>query len=253
MFKFNGKKETAKDAKAFTEKSLESAQSNAQEPTATSATADKVGDDGAKKIKVHNLLIIDASGSMFCIYNPTLTGMNETLQTIRVAQQTHPDQVHDVTLVTFNSAQFNFIYRHTPAAEAVDIKPEQYIPTSTTPLYDALGRSLTMLRSKVLKDDVVLVTIITDGYENASIEYNGAAIKKLIESLEAEGWVFTYIGANQDVEAVAHDLAIKNHMEFDASDEGANMMFDKMSSACVEFYGRISKSSKDDLQSGFFD
>lgn len=36
----------------------------------------------AKSMTVHNLIILDESGSMQSIYLPALTGVNETLQTI---------------------------------------------------------------------------------------------------------------------------------------------------------------------------
>ena len=58
---------------------------------------------------------------------------------------------------------------------------EDYEPRCCTPLYDAMGFTLTTMRNHVKKqeDAVVVVTIITDGYENASKEYTGAAVKRL--------------------------------------------------------------------------
>ena len=35
---------------------------------------------------VHNMLILDESGSMHSIYNQALTGANETIQSIRAEQ-----------------------------------------------------------------------------------------------------------------------------------------------------------------------
>lgn len=46
---------------------------------------------------------------------------------------------------------------------------------------------------------MVVITIITDGLENALKEYTGAAVKQLVEQLKGVGWTFTYMGANQDV------------------------------------------------------
>lgn len=61
--------------------------------------------DGTKR--VHNLIILDESGSMSSIYRPALTGVNETLQTIRSAQEEHQNQQHFVTLVAFDSGHYN--------------------------------------------------------------------------------------------------------------------------------------------------
>lgn len=37
--------------------------------------------------KIYNLIILDASGSMSSIYTQALTGVNETIATIRMAQE----------------------------------------------------------------------------------------------------------------------------------------------------------------------
>ena len=174
---------------------------------------------------VYNLIILDESGSMMSIYKPALTGMNETLQTIRMAQDEHPEQSHFVSLVAFDSNHYNQIYDCVEAAKAHDLTKEQYRPGGCTPLYDAMGRSINELRNRLKSGDVVLVTIITDGYENASREYNGKAIKNLIDSLKPQGWVFTYIGANQDVESVAGQMSIDNYMAFEADEESTEAIF----------------------------
>lgn len=206
------------------------------------------------KIKVHNLIILDESGSMMSIYYPALTGVNETLQTIREAQKEHPDQEHFVTLATFDTTHYNKIYHNTPAEKAIGITGEQYRPCGGTPLYDAMGKAINELRTKVAKGDIVLVTIITDGYENASQEYDGKAIKSLVEAMRKEGWVFTYIGANQDVDAVAESMAINNRMAFCASAAGTKAMFEKESRSRKRFFGKIQHSMKcSDLENDYFD
>lgn len=208
--------------------------------------------DGTKR--VHNLIILDESGSMSLIYRPALTGVNETLQTIRSAQEEHQNQQHFVTLVAFDSGHYNQIYAHVPAAYATDITNEQYRPGGCTPLYDAMGRGLTELRPNVAKEDIALVTVITDGYENASREFNGKAIKALVESLKSQGWVFTYIGANQDVEAVAASMSIDNHLAFEADDESTGEMFAKECRSRKKFFGKLSRNMPMcDLSVGYFD
>lgn len=203
--------------------------------------------------RVHNLIILDESGSMSSIYLPALTGVNETLQTIRDAQDEHKNQQHFVTLVTFDTGHYNPIYDHVPAEQALDITKKQYSPGGGTPLYDAMGRGLTELRSFVGKDDIVLVTIITDGYENASCEYNAVAIKALVESLKAEGWVFTYIGANQDVTAVAGGLSIDNHLVFESNHESTQAMFEKELLSRKRFFDRVNKGeTRSNLQKDYF-
>lgn len=206
--------------------------------------------------RVHNLIILDESGSMQSIYQPALTGVNETLQTIRAAQTENKNQEHFVTLVTFDSCdklRYNEIYHQTPANKAVDINDEQYRPYGSTPLYDAMGRAINELRDSVKENDVVLVTIITDGYENDSREYSGKAIKALVEEMRAKGWVFTYIGANQDVEKVAASMSINNHLEFKSDEEGTSMMFDKELRSRKNFFRKLNcVFSNEELQDDYF-
>ena len=60
--------------------------------------------------KIFNLVILDASGSMGTIYTQALTGVNETLATIRMAQEEHPELQQYVTLASF-SAGAHFLNR----------------------------------------------------------------------------------------------------------------------------------------------
>ena len=176
-----------------------------------------------------NLMILDASGSMESIYNQALSGVNETIQTIRIGQKEHPEFEQSLTLASFNSGKnyLNVKYSATPIDEVKEITKEDYIACGCTALYDAMGEMISELKRKVTPEDRVLVTVITDGYENASIHWNGPQIKSLVEELRHEGWTFTYIGANQDVEAVAGSMGIRNTLSFDTTDEGTKEMFQK--------------------------
>ena len=98
---------------------------------------------------------------------------------------------------------------------------------------------LTALRPQVAEADRVLVTVVTDGYENASREYSGKAIKALVDELKAKGWVFAYMGANQDVEAVAATMSITNAMKFEATDHGCRKMFKKVNACRDRLYESI--------------
>ena len=157
-----------------------------------------------------------------------LNSVNESLQSIRHAQKKYEEQEHYVTFVTFNN-DVKTLFDCVSIDMINDLTPREYNPNCCTALYDAMGMSLGKLLRTVAKDDKVLVTIVTDGYENASREYSAKAIKKLVEKLKSKGWVFAYMGANQDVEAVGASLAITNTLSFAATDEGTREMSCKMS------------------------
>lgn len=187
------------------------------------------------KTRIFNLIIIDESGSMQSIKKEAIDSVNETIQTIRSAQKKHEEQEHYVSLVTFND-DVKTIHDCVPVSEVTELTSETYQPACCTALYDAMGLSANVLRKKVADMDKVLVTVVTDGCENASREYSGKAIKALVDELKDKGWVFAYIGANQDVEAVAATISITNAMNFETTPEGTQMMTERVNRSRERLY-----------------
>ena len=196
--------------------------------------------------RIINLIILDASGSMESIYNQALSGTNETIQTIRIGQKDHPELQQCLTLASFNSGRnyLNVKYSVTPIDEVKEITKEDYVACGCTALYDAMGDMISELKRKLTPEDRVLVTVITDGYENSSIHWSGPQIKSLVEELRHEGWTFTYIGANQDVEAVAGSMGIRNTLAFEETEEGTREMFKVEADARIRFMDRVKRCKK---------
>ena len=181
--------------------------------------------------KIFNLIILDESGSMSQIREQALVGANKTIQSIRVAQQESPDDNQMITFVTFDSGGGRPDVRKLIDCRKIEQVPDltwdQYSPKGCTPLYDAIGVSVKDLQPKVGEGDHVLVTIITDGYENDSHEFTSRDISRIVEEMKSKGWLFTYIGANQDAIEVAKTMNIKNAMNFVQDDAGTRAMFAK--------------------------
>jgi hypothetical protein len=196
--------------------------------------------------RIYNLIILDESGSMGSIREQALSGANETIQTIKAAQLENPDDHQMLTFVTFDSGNPRPDVRTVIDCEKIEsvkeITPDQYWPSGCTPLYDAMGLSFNALRKVVKDGDHVLVTVITDGYENSSHIFSAEMIKELVDSLTAQGWVFTYIGANQDSEKTACGLGIKSTMDFQATVRGSVVMWDKMRSSQREYYKKVRRN-----------
>ena len=205
------------------------------------------------KQRVFNLIILDESGSMATIAKQAVSGLNETFQTIRNAQKEHQEQQHFISFVTFNSARIKSVMNRQKVESDKKLKWTDYNPDDCTPLFDAMGRSLNELKSHVSDEDVVLVTIITDGYENASREYSGHDTKTLVAELKAKGWVFAYIGTNQDVDAVADDMGIRSRMCYDYSPSGADCMFELERSSKREFFARLHREGRNFMKEESYD
>ena len=145
------------------------------------------------KTKVYNVIILDKSGSMSSIARQAVDGVNETIGSIKSAQEKNPDQEHNVTLVAFCGCEMKMIYDDLPVAEVKTLTDRDYSPCCMTPLYDAIGTTITRVHALKSQqpDSLALVTIITDGYENASHEFTRMAIMSLIDSYKEQGWQFT--------------------------------------------------------------
>lgn len=183
-----------------------------------------------KKTKVYNVIIMDRSGSMWEIQKPAIMGYNEVLGGVKAAATKFAEtQEHFMTLVLFDSTSIDEVYWNANPADAAILTEETYVPGACTPLYDAVGRTLTKLEKELKGDDnhSVVVTIITDGYENDSHEYNLAAVKSLIVHLKKEGWSFAYMGTDHDVEGVTVSLSITNVVKFEKTEAETLKSFKK--------------------------
>ena len=196
------------------------------------------------KTQVYNLIILDKSGSMSSIANAAISGFNETVGGIRSAQERFKDtQEHFVSLMIFCNCEKTMVYDMVPVNEVKELTSREYRPCCCTPLYDAMGISINALYNAIKdkEDATAVVTIITDGLENASKEYSGKAIKALVERMKnEEGWNFAYIGTNQDVEATASSLNIDHHMSFRDDEAGMAEAWEKERKSKMMLFGRFS-------------
>lgn len=204
------------------------------------------------KHQVHNLIILDESGSMQTIKKTIIQGFNEIVQTVKGIQKEYPEQEHFISLVSFNGLGTKVLHFMDPVDDLKQINHKRYRPNASTPLFDALGFGLNKLREELknLQNYNVLVTILTDGEENASKEFTASAIKSLIDELKTAQWTFTYIGADHDVESMAFSISIENTMVFKKNEADIKAMFDLEKSARASYSEKI--RNKEDL-SGFYE
>lgn len=204
--------------------------------------------ESTAKTRVYNIIILDKSGSMNSIRKEAIDGCNETIGSIRAAQKRHHDtQEHYISLAAFCECGIDMIYDKTPINEAETLTWEKYSPCCMTPLFDAIGNTVKRMETytKSIEEFVetsVLVTIITDGYENASKEWNSLEVKKLIEACKEQGWMFSFIGASEDIVNVATHISITNTVLWEQTSKGTEKIFENENLARDRFYDKMAYS-----------
>ncbi len=187
-------------------------------------------------MNVYNVIILDASGSMSCIYNETLASINEVLCGIKDNQKEFPEQRHYVSIVTFRGYGLKGVKTRRDRVPVSFVEPfteNDYRPHGCTPLYDAIGKTLNKIEGVLFPDDKVFVTVITDGLENSSQEYSEQAIRNMVTRLREKGWAIAYIGANLDAVEEASKINISSALNYEASSLGLAEM--------AERYKKVSK------------
>jgi hypothetical protein len=209
--------------------------------------------DMEKRHQVHNLIILDESGSMECIKRTIIQGFNELVQTIKGIEKQFPEQEHFISFVSFNGLGIKHLHSVEPASTLKEINSGNYMPDASTPLFDAMGSAINRLRESLegQSNYNVLVTVLTDGEENASVEFSAFDIRMLVEKLKMEKWTFTYIGTDHDVEKIALSLSIDNTMVFEKNDAHINEMFKKEQYARTKFSEKI--RTNEDTTLNYFD
>lgn len=164
--------------------------------------------------------LLDETLSMEACRDATISGFNEYTGTLA-----KEPAGFRVSLTTFNTSKFQRVFSDKPIAEVPKLTRETYVPSHSTPLYDAIARLIVETDAAIAAAPAdVLFVIQTDGQENSSKEYRTAAsIREMIEARKAKGWKFVFLGAEIDAEAAAADIGIAqmDSMSYDKEATGA--------------------------------
>ena len=170
-----------------------------------------------EKKKLDVVFILDKSGSMSGSEENTISSFNEYLE--KEKKNTYDTFI---TTVMF-SDNYNIVHDRIDAKNVKKLTNKDYYVGGCTALYDALGTAITNMDKK--DTDKVLFIIITDGYENASKEYNNDKIKNMIKNHDS--WEFIYIGADIDSYASGGRIGIKkeNIANYKKDKKGTSKLF----------------------------
>jgi len=153
--------------------------------------------------------VVDRSGSMASIRSDAIGGFNTFLE----GQKAHPGRAR-LTLVLFDH-EYQVVHDGKDIRAVPPLDEATYMPRGTTALLDAIGRTVDDIGARLARTPEaqrpgkVIVSILTDGLENASKDYTRERIATMIEHQRTKyGWDFIFLAANQDAIQVAAGMAI---------------------------------------------
>lgn len=207
----------------------------------------------SKDVPVHVSFLVDRSGSMAPLVDDVIGGFNSFLE----SQKNEPGECN-MTLVQFDGADpFEILEKDKPIDEIPNLEHGRYLPRGNTPLLDALGDLITYCDERsskeVIKSDQV-VAVFTDGHENASHRWGRQALFNVIEKRKKEGWIFIFMGANQDSYLEAGRLGFDNEniQNYRGDSSGTRMAYSSMGDKLGE-YRRGDYNMKQSRKRDFFE
>lgn len=186
------------------------------------------------------IFLLDRSGSMGGIEKDTIGGYNSYIDSQRGKNV-------KVTTILFDD-KYEVLHNREDVDNIKKLTNKEYYVRGCTALLDAIGKTIREMEDK--NPNRVMFIITTDGYENASKEYNKSQIKELIES--HKDWKFMYIGADIDSYSEGRSIGIDDSFiaNYKKSEKGVTKLFSALSSASECYYesNELKKSWKNELE-----
>ena len=170
--------------------------------------------------------ILDRSGSMGGSEMDTINGFNAFIE--KQAVKNHNIRV---TTILFDD-KYEVLYSRKPISKVEPLTEKEYYVRGLTALLDSIGKTVNTYKNNVAS---AMCIITSDGYENASREFNRTQNKELIEN---SGWEFVFIGADIDSYSEASHIGIRKSRvaNYSKTAEGHEAMYDACEKVTDRFY-----------------
>lgn len=156
------------------------------------------------KAKTLVAFLLDRTGSMAIVKQETIGGFNGYLDELLKKPESKDIRFH---FTQFDTVSIDVVHDAVPLNKVVKLTDKTFEPRASTPLYDAIGKTIRRIQERANGDKVLFVTL-TDGEENSSSEWNQETIKALIkEKEEKDKWTFSYIGVSPEAWAANQRLS----------------------------------------------
>ena len=178
-----------------------------------------------KKKLVDVVFILDRSGSMHGTENDIIGGYNNYISNFK-------NKNAKITTILFDD-KYEMITKRQNVNEVPKLTEKQYFVRGCTALLDAIVKAIKFMEKE--KAEKVIFMITTDGYENASHNFNKAQIKEMIQGHKE--WEFMYIGADIDSYNEGQSIGINksNIANYKKDRKGISKLFKAMFLASEEF------------------
>jgi len=165
-----------------------------------------------KKNYTEIAFVLDRSGSMSGCQEAAIAGFNQFL-----SEQQEAEGLARLTLVLFDD-EYLVAVQSLPVQEVVPLNWETFVPRGSTALLDAVGKTIDDVGARIAalpeedRPAQVIVSILTDGEENASRDFTWRDLAQRIKhQTDVYKWTFLFLGANQDAIATAAQMNIGRH------------------------------------------
>jgi hypothetical protein len=118
---------------------------------------------------VHSYILLDRTGSMEPIWNEALSSVNAYADGL-AALDGGPRVDADITLAVFDAQdglKFDVLRQGVDAGDWNDVTTREVTPRGMTPLYDAIGRIVSLAEKD--KPEKAVLVIMTDGDRNSVV------------------------------------------------------------------------------------
>lgn len=151
-----------------------------------------------KDLTQRDYILLDRTGSMDVLWNEAVSSVNSYVEKLS------KDKVDTkVTLVVFDKdvvPTFDVVRDNMKPSGWKHLSNKEVTPRGMTPLNDSVAKLVRRVKDE--NPDRAAIIIMTDGYENSSVEFPGEqgrlTVKAMLDECRAKNWQVIFLGANFD-------------------------------------------------------
>ena len=187
----------------------------------------------------HIVLVLDRSGSMETVKGDAIGGFNQFL----LEQKAFPGKA-TMTLVQFDH-EYDVLFDFVPIDHIAPLNEKSYQPRGMTRLLDAMGKTIKSVghylanKPESERPSKVVFAVLTDGQENASVEFNRSRVFEMIKHQETKyNWQFAYLSSDMNavLDAKSYGIPMTSTYVFKANDGFAmNRAFTNLSASLSSY------------------